>query len=82
MIRNLLENAVHHANSRVVLEVGSGNGTAILAVSDDGPGISPAERARVFERFVRLDSDRARSGGERAWASRSSPRSSPLTAAR
>ena len=63
MIRNLLENAVHHANSRVVLEVGSGNGTAILAVSDDGPGISPAERARVFERFVRLDSDRARSGG-------------------
>ncbi len=63
MIRNLLENAVHHANSRVYLVVGSSNGTAILAVSDDGPGISPAERARVFERFVRLDSDRARSGG-------------------
>lgn len=63
MIRNLLENAVHHANSRVYLEVGSRNGTATLAVSDDGPGISPAERVRVFERFVRLDPDRARSGG-------------------
>ncbi len=63
MIRNLVENAVRHANSRVVLEVGCSNGTAILTVSDDGPGISPADRVRVFERFVRLDSDRARSGG-------------------
>lgn len=63
MIRNLVENAVRHADSRVTVAVGSSNGAAILTVSDDGPGISPAERARVFERFVRLDSDRARSGG-------------------
>jgi signal transduction histidine kinase len=63
MIRNLVDNAVRHANSCVGIEVGSRNGTAILAVSDDGPGIAPAERTRVFERFVRLDSDRARSGG-------------------
>ncbi|OBB65584.1 MULTISPECIES: HAMP domain-containing sensor histidine kinase [unclassified Mycobacterium] len=63
MIRNLVENAVRHATSRVAVEVGSGNGTATVTVSDDGPGISPADRTRVFERFVRLDSDRARSGG-------------------
>lgn len=63
MIRNLVENAVRHANSRVYVEVGSSDGMAILTVSDDGPGISPADRSRVFERFVRLDSDRARSGG-------------------
>lgn len=63
MVRNLMENAVRHASSCVHLEVGSRNGTAILTVSDDGPGISAADRARVFERFVRLDSDRARSGG-------------------
>ena len=63
MIRNLVENAVRHANSCVTLEVGSSNGAAILNVSDDGPGIAAADRARVFERFVRLDSDRARSGG-------------------
>jgi signal transduction histidine kinase len=63
MIRNLVDNAVRHANSLIVIEAGSGDGTAILSISDDGPGIAPAERTRVFERFVRLDSDRSRSGG-------------------
>jgi signal transduction histidine kinase len=63
MIRNLVDNAVRHADSCVGIEVSNRNGTATLTVSDDGPGIAPAERARVFERFVRLDSDRARSGG-------------------
>jgi signal transduction histidine kinase len=63
VIRNLVDNAVRHAKSRVDIHVGSRDGTAILTVSDDGPGIAPAERARVFGRFVRLDSDRARSGG-------------------
>jgi signal transduction histidine kinase len=63
VIRNLVDNAVRHAKSRVDIAVGSRDGSAVLVVSDDGPGIAPAERARVFGRFVRLDSDRARSGG-------------------
>ena len=63
VIRNLADNAVRHAKSRVDIAVGSRDGSAVLIVSDDGPGIAPAERARVFGRFVRLDSDRARSGG-------------------
>ncbi|WP_459966534.1 sensor histidine kinase [Mycobacterium sp. MUNTM1] len=63
MIRNLVENAVRHAVSCVAIEVGDGDGAAVLTVSDDGPGIAPADRNRVFERFVRLDSDRSRSGG-------------------
>lgn len=63
MIRNLVENAVRHAVSCVSVEVGGRDGAAVLTVSDDGPGIAPADRDRVFERFVRLDSDRARSGG-------------------
>jgi signal transduction histidine kinase len=63
MIRNLVDNAVRHANSCVDIDLTSRNGTATLTVSDDGPGIAPAERTRVFERFVRLDSDRARSSG-------------------
>jgi signal transduction histidine kinase len=63
MIRNLVDNAVRHAKSRVDIHVGSRDSNVILTVSDDGPGIAPADRARVFERFVRLDSDRARSGG-------------------
>ncbi|WP_077098701.1 ATP-binding protein [Mycobacterium terramassiliense] len=63
MIRNLVDNAVRHANSCIGIEVGSRDGGVALIVSDDGPGIPPAERTRVFERFVRLDSDRSRSGG-------------------
>jgi signal transduction histidine kinase len=63
VIRNLVENAVRHAKSRVDIHVASRDGTAVLTVSDDGPGIAQADRDRVFERFVRLDTDRARSGG-------------------
>ena len=63
MIRNLVDNAVRHANSLIVIEVSSRDRTAILSIGDDGPGIAPAERTRVFERFVRLDSDRSRSSG-------------------
>jgi len=63
VIGNLVDNAVRHAKSRVDIAVGSRDGSAILTVSDDGPGIAPAERVRVFGRFVRLDANRARSGG-------------------
>lgn len=63
VVRNLVDNAVRHANSRIIIDVGNRDGSAVLAISDDGPGIAPTERTRVFERFVRLDSDRSRSGG-------------------
>jgi signal transduction histidine kinase len=63
VVRNLLENAVRHASSRVELRVRPEGPNAVLAVGDDGPGIPEAERNRVFGRFVRLDSERARSGG-------------------
>ncbi|MGV7841162.1 ATP-binding protein, partial [Mycobacterium kansasii] len=63
VLRNLIDNAVRHAHSRVVVEVASRNGSACIAISDDGPGIAPADRVRVFERFVRLDFDRSRSFG-------------------
>ncbi|GFG96610.1 two-component sensor histidine kinase [Mycobacterium timonense] len=63
VIRNLVDNAVRHAVSCVTIEVRGNENAAILTVSDDGPGIAPTERTRVFERFVRLDSDRARRGG-------------------
>jgi signal transduction histidine kinase len=63
VIRNLVDNAVRHAKSRVDICVGSRDGDATITVSDDGRGIVAAERTRVFERFVRLDSDRARSSG-------------------
>ncbi len=66
VVRNLLDNAVRHARSRVTVELhpaGPGGGEVVLVVSDDGPGIPPEERERVFERFVRLDEARARDAG-------------------
>jgi signal transduction histidine kinase len=63
VLRNLVDNAVRHAKSSVDIDVHTDDDTATITVSDDGPGIPAAQRHRVFERFVRLDPDRARSSG-------------------
>jgi signal transduction histidine kinase len=63
VVRNLLENAARHAASRIVVAVHMSTGHASLTVADDGPGIPPADRVRVLERFVRLDDDRSRTSG-------------------
>ncbi|RNL78961.1 sensor histidine kinase [Nocardioides marmorisolisilvae] len=63
VIRNLLDNAVRHASGVVRIGLHQGGGTATLVVEDDGSGIAAADRARVFERFVRLDEARARDDG-------------------
>jgi signal transduction histidine kinase len=63
LVRNLTENAVRHAGSQVRLAVRTNGVSARIEVSDDGPGIPPYARERVFERFVRLDESRARDSG-------------------
>jgi signal transduction histidine kinase len=63
VVRNLADNAVRHAGSRVAFSLRTEDGAVRLAVDDDGAGIPVAERERVFERFVRLDEARARDGG-------------------
>ncbi|MFC3070645.1 ATP-binding protein [Phenylobacterium soli] len=52
---NLIENAINHApeGSEVAVVLSRGEGRLRLSVADRGPGIPPAERARVLERFYR-----------------------------
>lgn len=63
VVRNLVDNAVRHARSRVLVGVEQQAGVVVLIVEDDGPGVPEAERERVFERFRRLDEARARDAG-------------------
>ena len=63
VLRNLLDNAARHAVSRVDVAVRRAGDAVVVTVADDGPGIAPADRERVFDRFVRLDADRSRSAG-------------------
>ena len=63
VIRNLLENAARHASTRVKVTVAQGGPEVAIVVEDDGAGIDPADRERVFERFTRLEEGRARGAG-------------------
>ena len=60
--RNLADNAARHAASTVRFSLVAAE-RAVLVVEDDGTGIDPADRERVFERFVRLDEARGRDAG-------------------
>jgi signal transduction histidine kinase len=62
-VRNLSDNAARHAIGRVTLRVWSDARHGHLEVVDDGPGVPPADRERIFERFVRLDDSRSRADG-------------------
>ncbi len=67
VVVNLVDNAVRYATSavEVALTVGRRSGESVvrLTVTDDGPGIAPEERQRVFDRFYRTEQSRARESG-------------------
>jgi signal transduction histidine kinase len=62
---NLMENAIRHTpvGTRVQAAVTQDNGSVRVLVEDDGPGIPPELRDKVFERFVRGTGDRGGSFG-------------------
>jgi signal transduction histidine kinase len=60
---NLGDNAVHHARTSVLLSVSLRGGQAVVAVSDDGPGIPADQQERIFDRFARLDDARGTAAG-------------------
>lgn len=68
VLANLLGNALRHTprGGAIAVRLAAMDGARLgLAVEDSGPGISEAERARVFERYYRVDGARAAAEGGR-----------------
>ncbi|GLX96078.1 GAF domain-containing sensor histidine kinase [Herbidospora sp. NBRC 101105] len=63
VLNNLLNNAQRHAAHDVTVGVRRTGDIAELSVTDDGPGVRPAEREHIFQPFTRLDSARSRDLG-------------------
>jgi signal transduction histidine kinase len=62
LVRNLLENAVRHARSRVEIAARRNGHHCEIVVDDDGGGVEPADREKIFERFYRRAADGTGSG--------------------
>jgi signal transduction histidine kinase len=64
MLLNLLQNAVSHTrhNGTVTVDLSLLSRSLYIRVSDEGHGIPPSDRARIFDRFVQLDASRNRPG--------------------
>jgi signal transduction histidine kinase len=65
VVANLIDNAVRHSPPRgqVLVAGDAADGGIAITVADQGPGIPPAEAARVFERFYRVDPARSAADG-------------------
>jgi signal transduction histidine kinase len=64
VLENLIANAIRYAGqaTRCTVEVSDGADGPVLAVSDDGKGVEPADLPRLFERFYRGDQARTSRG--------------------
>ena len=62
-VTNLLRNALKYAKSRIVVKAETQGDKIAVHVDDDGIGIAPEERQRVFSAFTRLDRSRDRATG-------------------
>jgi signal transduction histidine kinase len=63
VLDNLLRNAARHARAQATVSVLPATSSVRLLVDDDGAGIPEEHRARVFDRFYRIQDDRARASG-------------------
>jgi len=63
MLRNIVDNAIRHARHSVQIHTTTTGATITITIDDDGPGVPPADRDRIFDRFVRLDTSRERGTG-------------------
>ena len=64
-ITNVVDNAIKYSppNSTIEAVVRATDGHAIVSVADEGPGIAPEHRHRIFDRFFRVDEGRSRDAG-------------------
>ena len=64
LLSNLLDNAIAHTpvGTKVTVALDRIGTSVRLSVADDGPGVSPAAAATLFQRFTRADSSRSTSG--------------------
>ncbi|MGW5264599.1 ATP-binding protein [Microbispora sp. NPDC004025] len=63
LLSNLMTNAERHTNTTIEIVVAADPPDAVLEVLDDGPGIPPEDRERVFERRYRREEARLRDPG-------------------
>ncbi|MCP2324392.1 signal transduction histidine kinase [Hamadaea flava] len=64
IIANLLDNAVRHGGGPTAVRLGGTAGTGWLEVDDEGPGVPPADRISIFDRFVRGRAANARADSD------------------
>lgn len=64
-ITNVVDNAIKYGpvGSRVGIRVYAAGNRAVIEISDQGTGVAPLHRARIFDRFFRVDEGRARESG-------------------
>jgi signal transduction histidine kinase len=63
VLTNLLDNAVRHARTTVVVSLAGTGQVAELMVCDDGPGVPGEQLTLIFDRFYRADPSRSRGAG-------------------
>jgi heavy metal sensor kinase len=65
LLLNLLDNAIKHSpeHGNVLVEMARSERAYEITIADEGEGIATADRQRIFERFVRLDSSREYNAG-------------------
>lgn len=63
VVRNVLDNSNRHARSSVRVSLSTLPGGALIVIENDGDPVAEDDRARIFDRFVRLDESRSRESG-------------------
>jgi len=64
IIANLLDNALRHGGGPVAVRLGANDAIGWLEVDDEGPGVPPADRQSIFDRFVRGRAANARADAD------------------